>query len=293
MTDHGHGHPGVSPGSGRGEPTLRALGERGDVIKRMHQSLTAQGLDRGPASYVLSAEELDTPVIGRLLERGLRDELSGSAYAIVDGIDGRTQHIRFHNLEATADSLPGSIVELRRYEDAKGRDRVVLAVRSDLSVAEQVHADGATWLDRQLVAREPAELGEGGFGREVKEALEARSQHLIEERLARRAGQRIILARNLLATLRDRDIDALGQRLANESGLRFVKPTGGDSVSGIYSRRFSLASGRFAMIDDGLGFQLVPWSPSIEKHIARHVSGVARADHGVDWSVGRKRGLGL
>lgn len=275
------------------EPTLRALGERGDIIKRMHRSLTEHGLDRGPAGYVLSAEEIDTPVIGRPLERGLHDELHGSAYAIVDGIDGRIHHIRFHDLEATGDSPPSSIVELRRYEDAKGRGRVALAVRSDLSVTEQVHADGATWLDRRLVARQPAELGEGGFGREVKEALEARSQHLIEEGLARRAGQQVILARNLLATLQDREVDALGQRLSNETGLPFTKAADGDSISGIYNRRFSLASGRFAMVGDGLGFQLVPWSPSIEKHIGRHVSGIARSNGGVDWSSGRKRGLGL
>jgi type IV secretory pathway VirD2 relaxase len=275
------------------EPTLRALSERGDIIKRMHQSLTAHGLDRGPAGFVLSAEEIDTPIIGRLLKRGLHDELYGSAYAIVDGIDGRTHHICFHKLEATGDSPPDSIVELRRYEDTKGRERVALAVRSDFSVAQQINADGATWLDRQLVARQPAELGEGGFGREVKEALEARSQHLIEEGLAQRAGNRTILARNLLAALRDREVDALGRRLSNETGRAFTKAADGDSVSGIYSRRFSLASGRFAMIDDGLGFQLVPWSPSIEKHIDRHVSGIARSNGGVDWSFGRKRGLGL
>ncbi|MGC4024771.1 MAG: DUF3363 domain-containing protein [Mesorhizobium sp.] len=60
-----------------------------------------------------------------------------------------------------------------------------------------------------------------------------------------------------------------------------------------YRQRFTLASGRFAMIDDGLGFKLVPWTLSIEKHIGQHISGVARADGGVDWSFGRKRGLGL
>lgn len=58
-------------------------------------------------------------------------------------------------------------------------------------------------------------------------------------------------------------------------------------------QRFALASGRFAMIDDGLGFHLVPWSPSLEKQLGRHVSGLARSDGGIDWSFGRKRGLGL
>jgi len=72
-----------------------------------------------------------------------------------------------------------------------------------------------------------------------------------------------------------------------------VKSTDGDNVSGIYSRRFSRASGRFAMIDEGLGFRLVPRSPSIEEHLDRHVSGMVRTGGGIDWSFGRKRGLGL
>ena len=33
-----------------------------------------------------------------------------------------------------------------------------------------------------------------------------------------------------------------------------------------------LASGLFTMIDNGLGFQLVPWSPSLERNLGKHVS---------------------
>ncbi len=50
---------------------------------------------------------------------------------------------------------------------------------------------------------------------------------------------------------------------------------------------------RSAMFDDGLGFSLVPWTPAVEKQIGQHISEVARPDGGVDWSFGRKRGLGL
>lgn len=156
------------------ESTLRALGDRGDVIKRMHRGLARQGIDKGAADYVLAAEQIDKSVIGRLLERGLDDELRGSAYAIVDGVDGRLHHIRFQDLDASGDSAPGSVVELRRYEDANGRGRTALAVRSDLSIQEQVHAFGATWLDRQLVASEPAELGEGDLaGTCIKRSMRA------------------------------------------------------------------------------------------------------------------------
>jgi Protein of unknown function (DUF3363) len=50
-------------------------------------------------------------------------------------------------------------------------------------------------------------------------------------------------------------------------------------------------SGRFAMIDDGLGVQLVPWTAALEGKLGQHVSGVARGDGGVDWGFSRKRGL--
>lgn len=275
------------------ESVLRELGERGDLIKRMHRALTERGIERGSASYVLAGESLDVPVVGRLLERGLDDELKGTAYAVVDGVDGRTHHIKLPHLDAAGDSPPGSIVELRAYEDAQGQRRVALAVRSDLDIHAQVNATGATWLDRQAVAREPIALSEGGFGAEVQQALEQRAEHLIGDGLAERQGGRVVFTRRLLSTLRDREVGALGEKLAAATGLPFNQTNGGEYVAGSYRQRFTLASGRFAMIDDGLGFQLVPWSPSLEKQIGRHVSGVARDDGGVDWDFGRKRGLGI
>ncbi|WP_334146670.1 relaxase/mobilization nuclease domain-containing protein [Hyphomicrobium sp.] len=274
------------------EATLRALGERGDIIKRMHRALTERGIARSLTDYALAGETHGEAVIGRLVERGLDDELRETAFAVVDGLDGHTHHIRLANLDAAGDSAPGSIVELRSFDDSNGQRRVALAVRSDLSVEAQVTADGATWLDRQLVARDPVELG-GGFGLEVRRAMEARTRHLLSEGLAQRQGERTVFTRDLLATLRQRELDAVGQKLASEKAMPFQTPGAGDFVAGTYRERVTLASGRFAMIDDGLGFKLVPWTPAIEKHIGQHVSGVARADGGINWSFGRKRGLGL
>jgi hypothetical protein len=86
--------------------------------------------------------------------------------------------------------------------------------------------------------------------------------------------------------------------LAAETGQAFNRAGSGEYVAGTYRQRLTLASGRFALIhtisgDAGLGFQLVPWTPSLEKQLGRHVSGVARGDGGIDWSFGRKPGLGL
>lgn len=47
------------------------------------------------------------------------------------------------------------------------------------------------------------------------------------------------------------------------------------------------------MIDNGLGFQLVPWSPSLEKQLGRHVAGVVKDGGGIEWGFRRKRGLEL
>ena len=275
------------------ETTLRELGERGDIIKRIHRGLTERGIERATASYVLAGESLDAPVIGRLVDRGLDDELKGTAYAVVDGVDGRTHHIKLPDLDAAGDSAPGSIVELRKFDDAQGRRRVALAVRSDLAIEDQVTASGATWLDRQAVARDPVALGQAGFGAEVRDAMQRRAEQLVEQGLAERQAQGIVFSQNLIGTLRRREVEALGERLAAETGQPFNAAASGEYVAGTYRQRFALASGRFAMIDDGLGFQLVPWTPSLEKQLGRHVSGVARDDGGIDWGFGRNRGLGL
>jgi len=274
------------------EGILRELGIRGDIIKRMHRALSEQGIDRGVTDYVLAGERQSAAIVGRLVNRGLDDELRGTAFAVIDGIDGRIHHIRFSDLEATGDSAPGSIVELRVFQDGRGESRAALAVRSDLSIEAQIKANGATWLDRQLFGSGASELG-GGFGLVVKQAMEARTEHLIGEGMAQREAGGVVFARNILGTLRQREIAALGEQLSGDMNVPFQQGVSGEHVSGTYRRRFTLASGRFAMIEDGLGFTLVPWVPSMEKHIGRHVSGVARTDGGVDWSFGRKRGLGL
>ncbi|HZD28277.1 MAG TPA: DUF3363 domain-containing protein, partial [Xanthobacteraceae bacterium] len=188
---------------------------------------------------------------------------------------------------------PGSIVELRRYQDARGRERLAVAVRSDLSISMQVRADGATWLDRQLLANGKSSLSDGAFGREVSEAMTARADYLVSQGLARRQGQRVVFMRDLLATLRRRDLSAAGAKFSAETGIPCHSMAEGESIAGVYRQRVSLASGRFAMIDDGLGFSLVPWSPSLERQLGQQVSGVVRSGGSIAWGFGRKQGLAL
>ena len=165
-----------------------------------------------------------------------------------------------------------------------------LAIRADLSLQEQITAPVATWLDRQLLARQPTATG-NGFGAEVRDAIDSRVDHLVGEGLARRRGQRVIFARDLLDTLRRRELNDAAAKIAADTGLTYQSSQEGEYVAGVYRQRVTMASGRFAMIDDGLGFQLVPWSPALEQQLGRQVSGIMASGGRVDWSFGRTRGL--
>jgi type IV secretory pathway VirD2 relaxase len=278
------------------EPALRDLGIRGDIIKTMHRAMSGamSGADREPdvAGFAIHADAPADPVLGRLVQRGLDDELKGSAYAIVEGVDGRTHHLRFSDIELTGDARPGAIVETRAYEDANGRQRLSLATRSDLTIEAQISAPGATWIDRQLLAREPA-LSSGGFGAEVREAMDRRIDHLARIGMAERQGQRVVFARDLISTLRRQDLDGAASKLTAKTGLAHRPSAEGEHVSGIYRQRVTLSSGRFAMIDNGVGFQLVPWRPALEQQLGKQLAGVMAPGGSVDWSFGRKRGLEL
>jgi len=108
-------------------------------------------------------------------------------------------------------------------EDTNGRKRLSLATRSDLTIEEQVAASGATWLDRQLVAPEPLTIG-GGLGAEVRDAMDRRVDHLVEQGLAPRQGQSIAFARDLLNTLRQMSSTARSQSCRRKRGLRMSPP---------------------------------------------------------------------
>lgn len=279
----------MEPGA---EQVLRDLSIRNDIIKTMHRAMTREGSRFDPSALSLHGEAASDPVIGRLVERGLHDELTGSAYAVIDGLDGHTHHLRFADIEMTGDARPGAIVELRSWDDAKGQPRLSLATRSDLDLAAQVKAPGATWLDRQLLQPDPAISGRG-FGMQVSAAMEARAGHLQGQGLARRQGQRLVLAQDLIETLKSRELDKATKDIAERTGLAHKPSPPGNYVSGIYRERVTLSSGRFAMIDDGLSFQLVPWRPALDTHVGQHITGTMTPGGTVDWALGRGRGIGL
>jgi hypothetical protein len=66
----------------------------------------------------------------------------------------------------------------------------------------------------------------------------------------------------------------------------------GQRVTGTYRRSVMLASGRYALLDDGIGFSLVPWKPVIEQRLGQKLAATMRAGR-VSWEIGRQRGLSV
>ena len=267
------------------EQTLRVLGERGDIIKTMNRAL-----GRTVADPVIHQQAPDHAIIGRVAAKGLRDELVGTGYLVIDGTDGRSHYV---GLGAGADlsEIPeDGVVRVAPARDDR-RSPAWVRVLSPFPIEAQVEALGATWLDRELVGRDKAELADGGFGAVVSQALDHRIEALVEDGLAVRRGQQVVFARNLLETLERRELDDVAAQIGDESGLVHRWSHDGETVQGVYRRRVDLMSGRFAMIEtDGEAFSLVPWRRELDNQIGREVSAVVRG-RDVDWTIGRDRGL--
>ena len=127
-------------------------------------------------------------------------------------------------------------------------------------------------------------------GATAREALAERADFLVDQGLAERRNQGVILARNLLSRLRSRDVEQAASSIAAETGLTHNPAIDGQRVSGIYQRSITLASGRFAMLENGMGFSLVPWRPVIEQYLGQSVAATTRGDF-VSWDLGRHIGL--
>jgi len=97
------GRMGLASEAGRGhwrleadlEQTLRAMGERGDIIRTMQRAMTRKAPERLLADFAVydPAEGVAAPIVGKVIERGLADEFADRHYLIVDGADGLSHYI--------------------------------------------------------------------------------------------------------------------------------------------------------------------------------------------------------
>src|SRR5713226_5424309 len=227
------------------------------------------------------------------------DRIGGDPEAFVRSHVRRLEALRraghAERIDADHWRVPADLPERGQAHDlARDRANIRISVLSPTGLDRQIGHDGATWLDRELVSRHRSALAGEGFGQEVMVALEKRKQALVNTGHVEDLGEGQLRApRDLIQRLDAIDIERAGKVLAAERGLQWQPVVAGSHVTGQLVGSTQLSSGRFAMIDDGLGFSLVPWRPALEQHIGRHISGIAMPDGGVDWSFARKLGLGL
>jgi type IV secretory pathway VirD2 relaxase len=183
------------------------------------------------------------------------------------------------------------------YDLSQGTNRPQLRVLSAFDLERQIASEGATWLDRQLTARAPIPVTDSGFGRQVNEALGRRARQLLELGHATAQDGQISVPQRAVAALERQEIVRVGGAMASAHGRTFQPVQPGEYVSGTLVGSAHLASGPYAMLETvsgegGLGFTLVPWQPVMDNRIGQHIAGIVRGGS-IDWSFGRKRGLGL
>jgi type IV secretory pathway VirD2 relaxase len=219
---------------------------------------------------------------------GLRPE------AVVEAHERRLEALRragiVERVEAGVWRVPADLAQRGLAYDVRWQGSIDLKILSTFPIDRQVGAIGATWLDQHLLGEGPDAAGHA-FGAEVRQALRQRLAFLLEQGLADRQDNQITLKDNLLATLRNRELAAIGKSIAADSGLTYRETIDGESVRGVCRRSLDLASGRFAMLDDGVGFSLVPWRPVMEEHLGRELRGIAVGSN-ISWDFSRTRGLG-
>ncbi|MFU4936715.1 relaxase/mobilization nuclease and DUF3363 domain-containing protein [Pseudomonas paraeruginosa] len=344
------------------EKTLRALGERGDIIRTMQRAMRGQPRELA----VFEPGDDGRTIVGRVAAKGLADELHDRGYLVIDGVDGKAHYVALNAREELANYPTGAVVEVKGSADVRAADKNIAALASDglyradhhlaieqglatpgrdpqevvaahvrrlealrragivervaeglwkvpddlaergrqydaqrlggvavelkshLPIERQARVIGATWLDQQLIGGGRG-LGNLGFGGDAKQAMQQRADFLAEQGLAERRGQRVILARNLLGTLRNQELAQAAKDIAVETGLEYRPVVDGQRVAGIYRRTVMLASGRYAMLDDGKGFSLVPWKPVIEPRLGQSLSATVHS-HTASWHLGRGPG---
>ena len=343
------------------EKTLRALGERGDIIRTMQRAMSGKPRELA----VFEPGDDGRTIVGRVAAKGLADELrprlsghrrvgrqsplrrvgrprragelshrrGGGGTRFRRGAGGRQEHrhageqwpvphrsppgdrggrakpgrdpqeaVAAHIagwkptaagiVERVAEGLwkvPDDLAERGRQYDAQRLGGVAVELKSHLPIERQARVIGATWLDQQLIGGGKG-LGDLGFGGDARQAA--------ARRLPRRtgAGPAARAAADSLGICWKRC--AIGSWRRPPSTLPPIADWSiGTSQTAARSRHLPAlghARQRSALLDDGMGFSLVPWRPIIEPRLGQQIAAATVRGGGVSWGrLDGKEVLGL
>lgn len=113
------------------DDVLGRMGERGDIIRTMQRAFSEHGLERAAGDYAIADPSQMTPIVGRVVERGLSQELDDRHYLIVDGIDGRSHYVDIGKGDLLEPIPSGAIVRIvPKSTQARAVDQTIARVAS-------------------------------------------------------------------------------------------------------------------------------------------------------------------
>jgi len=181
------------------------------------------------------------------------------------------------------------LVRAEGFAQRQQRERpVALSILSSRQVGDLSTVEAPTWIDRELATGVRDPVRDSGFGREVRTAMAARRQWLIEQQLATGEGREFQLRNGALDELGRREMRDAGGRLAQQFGKPFKPAQNGDCIEGVIAHRVDLESGSYAVVERSRDFTLVPWRNVLERNIGKATLGIMRSD-GISWQFGRGR----
>ena len=191
----------VSPGAWKLEEgwqeTLQRLGERGDIIKRMHLAMPQQSL-----TYRIFDTDSGAPVEGVVRHKGQHDELTGARFIIVETARTEAHYVR---LDPT-DAQQLAVGERVRVNAVQGRWLTV----PDQAIQRVADADHGVYnvrVHRQELERRPVMIeGLRVSPESIIEVNVRRLERLERYKLVRRIADGCwTVPPNLIETLRDRE----------------------------------------------------------------------------------------
>lgn len=137
----GKGEWRIAEGSGK---TLKRMGERGDIVKAMHRAMNDIGQDRlviGASLYDPAAQNAQS-ITGKIIARGVADDVNDHAYIVVDGTDGKATYINIGSSDRLSDFDKGAIITAHPApREPRAADRTVfeIAERNGGVYSEKLH----------------------------------------------------------------------------------------------------------------------------------------------------------
>ncbi len=149
------------------EATLRAIGERGDIIRTRQKAMGGKHRDLA----VLQLGEDSRHIVGRVVGKGLYDELYDKVYLIVDGTDGKAHYVALPPRTELKQYPTGAVVEVKGSAAVRTADKTIAAMA----------ANGLYRTDRHLAIAK----AQPQAGRDPHEVVDAHVRRLEALRRAR------------------------------------------------------------------------------------------------------------